>query len=169
MRIRNCPAQRPQPPTTRPPRLGRFTSRTTAIQSATAISGWYESSASQPTSTLVSHQRASNPSGSPTVSHFMPWQAVTAFRHPTPHDTSPNGTAHPSEGLPSLSEATLVQEVITGKQTQRLRHTPRPPAAFARSSVTLKAYRRPPKPPMTCQSRITDGKRSRRFHLLICE
>ncbi len=73
-------------------------------------------------STLVSHR-----------GHRIHWPVVAVFHHPTPLHTSPNGTAHHSEGLPSLSEATLVQGCnLIGKQTQRLRHTPPPLAASAR-------------------------------------
>ena len=87
-------------------------------------------------STLVSHR-----------GHRIHWPVVAVFRHPTPLDTSPNGTAHHSEGLPSLSEATLVKGTTRlGKQTQRLRHTPRPPAASAKRPAAFTSYRQLPNP-----------------------
>ena len=42
---------------------------------------------------------------------------------------SPKGASHHSEGLPSLSEATLVPAIKSGKQTHRSLFTPSPPAA----------------------------------------
>ena len=40
------------------------------------------------------------------------------FCHSAPQYLSPKGAAYHSEGLPSLSEATLVHNPVTGKQTQ---------------------------------------------------
>ncbi len=79
--------------------------------------------------------------------HKIHCEVAAVFRHPTPLDASPNGTAHHSEGLPSLSEATLVKGTTRlGKQIQRLRHTPRLPAASARCPAALKTCRQLPNP-----------------------
>ena len=50
-----------------------------------------------------------------------------------PPPTSPKGAAYQSEGLPSLSEATLVPDIKSGKQIQHFAISLRPPAAPAKS------------------------------------
>jgi hypothetical protein len=85
------------------------------------------------------------------------WQVPGSFVIPFRFTPFPTGLRILAKGCRASARLPWCRTSITGKPTQRLRHTPPPPAAFARSSAALRTCCQPP---ITYPSRINEARKS---------